>query len=662
MKKYFLIILLFTVLPMFAQSPIDKLSNRLKSKIEIVSDSEKILVWVFFTDKGNDLSDYFANPELVVSQKSLDRRAKLRSESDLIDFTDIPVNQNYINQLVLSGFELRNRSKWFNAVSGFIYVNNINQIIRHSFVMKIDLVGTFAKNSNDLEFIDDDNINDYPDQPAGIHVIDYGNSFTQLDQINVPEVHNLGFNGSGITICVMDAGFGNLTHEVFQNLNIIAMHDFVNGSPVMGSHSHGTAVLSILGGYKEGQLIGPAYASDFILARTEDASSETPVEEDNWIAAVEWADSIGVDITSTSLGYLDYDPPYSSYTWEDMDGNTALITIAGDLAVNKGIFVVNSAGNNGYHSTRNTLGAPADGDSIIAVGAVTSTGTRSSFSSVGPTVDGRIKPDVMAMGSSVYYASLFGNGYSSGSGTSFSCPLVSGVSALLLSANPDITPMELREIFRSTSSNNNNPNREYGWGIVDAMEALNLVPVPVELISLSALYSNGSVKLEWVTSTETNNYGFEIQRKTDNSLFQSIGFISGSGTSTNSITYTFTDNDIQTSRYFYRLKQIDFNGSFEYSDEILIEIPELNDYILFQNYPNPFNPTTKLRFSVPQRSLVRITLNDILGRELALLFNEEMDAGTNEIEIDASSLSSGNYFVKMTSGKVQVIKKITLLK
>ncbi len=198
----------------------------------------------------------------------------------------------------------------------------------------------------------------------------YGQSFTQLNQITVPAVHDLGYTGAGITICSMDAGFSNLAHEVFSTMNIIAMWDFVDNDPDVSGHSHGTATLSTIGGFKEGQLIGPAFGSDFILARTEDDNSETPVEEDNWIAALEWADSIGVDVTTTSLTYLDYDPPFPSYTWEDMDGNTALITIAADFAVGLGIFVVNSASNSGYNPNHNTLGAPADGDSVITVGAV----------------------------------------------------------------------------------------------------------------------------------------------------------------------------------------------------------------------------------------------------------------------------------------------------
>jgi len=655
-------LILISIIPLHSQSPVDKLTGRLKAKIISDQPNTEQLVWIYFTDKGNTTDQFYLNPETVVSRKSLDRRAKVLSSSQAINFQDLPVNNEYLMQLNQLGFKIRNKSKWFNAVSGFARSSELNQISSLPFVQKIDLVAGFSKRKDDIEFQQNEPVLNKSNQPEGIHSLNYGNSFDQNTIIKIPQVHDLGFTGAGITICVMDAGFGNLTHEAFQNMNIIAKYDFVNGSTNMGSHSHGTAVLSILGGFKEGQLIGPAFGANFILARTEDAGSETPVEEDNWVAALEWADSIGVDITSTSLGYLEFDPPYTGYTWEDMDGNTAIITIAADLAVARGIFVVNSAGNEGFHSTRNTLVAPADGDSVVAVGAVNSSGVRASFSSVGPTVDGRIKPDVMAMGSGVYYASLSGNNYWSGGGTSFSCPLVSGAAALILQANPNLTPIELRSILRSTASNSANPNREYGWGIINTLAALNSGTVPVELIAFYGSLLNNKVILEWITATESNNLGFEVERKSDNTSYHTIGFISGNGFSTNRITYNFIDEDLRDSRYYYRIKQIDYDGVYNYSDDIFVDIPFLSEFILYQNYPNPFNPTTTIRYSIPFESQVKITLNDVLGRELSVLYNELTEAGTKEIQLDGSSLSSGNYFVRMVSGNTQKIQKITLIK
>jgi len=263
-------------------------------------------------------------------------------------------------------------------------------------------------------------------------------------------------------------------------MTIVATYDFVDNkvsvvpnAPSSSFGAHGVMTLSTIGGYKPGKLIGPAFKSSYVLARTENDSSETPIEEDYWAKAIEWADSIGIDVASTSLGYLTYDPPYPSWTWEDMDGNTTLITRAADRAVSLGIVVVNSAGNSGYHPSRNTLVAPADGDSVIAVGAVDSFGVRVSFSSVGPTVDGRIKPDVMAMGYKVKAASpTITNGYVLVSGTSLSCPLTAGVAALLLSANPSLTPIQVRDALRQTASNASSPNNLMGWGIINALDAI----------------------------------------------------------------------------------------------------------------------------------------------------------------------------------------------
>jgi hypothetical protein len=317
-------------------------------------------------------------------------------------------------------------------------------------------------------------------QPAGVYDLDYGASFAQLNQISVPSVHRLGIYGQGVVVGVFDNGFRLPNHEAFASMKIIATHDFVDhkvsvvpNNTNTGFGAHGVNTLSTIGGYKPGSLIGPAFAAEFILARTENDSSETPVEEDNWAKAIEWADSIGVDVTSTSLGYLGYDAPYTSWTWQDMNGNTTLITKAADRAVGLGIVVVNSAGNSGYNASQNTLIAPADGDSVITAGAVDISGNRASFSSVGPTFDGRTKPDIMADGVGVTVASSTNpTGYGGANGTSFSCPLSAGVAALIVCANPTLTPIQVRDAMRQTASNHSSPTNTMGWGILNAIAAI----------------------------------------------------------------------------------------------------------------------------------------------------------------------------------------------
>lgn len=251
MKRFIVVFVCLGLLSVYAQSPLEKISPKLQMKMRSETQSGNYLVWVYFTDKGNNTESYLADPLSVVSQKSLDRRAKVLDKSNLIGYSDLPVNQNYVNELITNGFVLKHKSKWFNAVSGYATLNQINQISQLPSVRLLDVVGTFATRTDDVEFQTIESNYDNPQQPSGINTLNYGGSFTQLNQINVPAVHDSGFNGAGVTICVMDAGFSNLTHEVFQSMNIAAMYDFVDGSPVMGGHAHGTATLSLIGGFKE---------------------------------------------------------------------------------------------------------------------------------------------------------------------------------------------------------------------------------------------------------------------------------------------------------------------------------------------------------------------------------------------------------------------------
>ncbi len=648
----------------FAQTNLNKGTTQLNDLINASSYKAELLVWVFFNDKGENTSSYFINPESVVSEKSLKRRAKVFEEGNLISNMDLPVNSEYIEKVVSLGFEVKQKSKWFNGVSGYVTKSEIGLISQLSTVKILDVVHKFKKDYSVEEDASNQSQNKSGNQPVGVNSYNYGQSFTQLNQINVPAVHDMGYTGQGITICSMDAGFDNLAHEVFSSINIIAMWDFVDNDPDVSGHSHGTWTLSVIGGFKEGQLIGPAFGSDFILARTEDdPGSETPIEEDNWIAALEWADSIGVDVTTTSLSYLEFDPPFTSYTWEDMDGNTARITIAADLAVGLGIVVVNSAGNDRSNPTHNTLGAPADGDSVITVGSVRSNGQRSSFSSVGPTVDGRIKPDLMAMGSGVYVAgSSSPTSYGYVDGTSLSCPILAGAAALVLSVDPTLTPMEVLDLLRQTASRSSNPDNLMGWGIINTLDAIELISVPVELTLFSASYVNGSVQLEWVTATETNNSGFEVQKRYEGTSFEKIGFVAGSGSTTVETHYSFTDEHNLVGRIYYRLKQIDLDGGFTFSNEIMVETLIITDYQLSQNYPNPFNPSTTIKYSVPVQSKIKITLYDIIGNEVSTLFDGIQSSGIHEINLKADNLPSGVYFISMTAENFSKVIKITLLK
>jgi subtilisin family serine protease len=672
MKKISLLTLIISLI-VAAQVPVEKTTEQLRRYVSNLQQDSEVLVWIMFTDKGPDVEGSVSFIQSIVSEKSLQRRSKVLPKTSLIDQTDLPIYSFYIDQVQSLGFKLKHKSKWFNAVSGHVHASKLNLISGLPFVKQVDLVTRLPRIYEQKEPEFHIELNDKTQRKVvNPNVYDYGNSLTQLQQINVPALHNLGYTGQGVTICVMDAGFSRLSHEVFSSMNIIAAYDFVNSdsgvgdSTDLGTGSHGTATLSVIGGFKEGKLIGPAFGANFILAKTENTFSETPVEEDNWIAALEWADSIGVDVTSTSLGYLDYDAPFIGYTWENMDGNTARITIAADLAVKKGIVVFNSAGNEGFNSTHNTLIAPADGDSVVAVGAVNSLGTRSSFSSVGNTVDGRIKPDVVAMGSSVTIAgSSSDTVYSTSSGTSFSCPLAAGVAALILSFNPNLTPMQVRDAMRNTASRNQNPDRLYGWGIIDALGAVNAI-IPVELLNFTVVQSNNTVSLSWATATEINNSGFSVERARENSNFNEIGFVAGAGNSTSYKFYNYEDEIDIPGKYHYRLKQINFDGTYKYSPEEEVIISGASEFILYQNYPNPFNPSTNVKYSIPVRANIKLILYDILGNKVGQIFEGTVDAGIYEVKVSANDfsypLSSGIYFVKLVAEGFQRSIKIVLAK
>ncbi len=423
MKRYFSFLMLTAFLSLSFlsfKSSENKIGNMLSKALDNPSGGNYI-VWVYFKDKGPNAMSKLNDPLSIVSQRSLDRRLKVKPAGQLLDFTDVPLYSNYVNSVAANVVKVRHQIKWLNCMSVEANREQITAVANYDFVKGIELVERFVIKNEDNEISSDVSpvfINPNDDPLADTLSYGTGNAVTQITQIKVNLVHNQGIRGQGIMIASFDAGFSNLTHEAFTTypMKIQSTYDFQNNTPTLTGHSHGTATLCLVGGYKPGKMVGPAYGSTFILGRTEVDPTERPVEMDNWIRAALWADSLGADIITSSLGYLDFDPGYTSYTWQDMNGNTLPITIAADLAVNKGILVSNSAGNDGS-STHNTLGGPADGDSVLTVGSVTSSGVRSSFSSVGPTTDNppRIKPDVMAMGSSNYYASTTGNNYSTGS-------------------------------------------------------------------------------------------------------------------------------------------------------------------------------------------------------------------------------------------------------
>ena len=427
-------------------------------EMELGKRGDSYRVWIYFTDKNGSLP-------VEISQKAMNRRAKNGTTENNLWY-DLPVPQGYVDRISSVGITIINESRWLNAVSAVCSISDLDRIVTFPFIDHIKPVIGYRKNS-DIEF---------PDISPYSRDFDYGNAQEQIEQINVHELHEQGYTGEGVRILLLDTGF-DLNHDALNQINVIAQWDVINDDDetanetdeedAEGQDYHGTAVLSTIAANAPGELVGVAFDSEFLLAKTEDVTQEVQQEEDNYVAALEWGEENGADIVSTSLGYLDW------YEYSDMDGNTAVTTIGVDIAVGLGMVCVTAAGNSGNDDWYYII-APADADSVISVGAVWDNGSIASFSSHGPTSDGRIKPEVCARGRQTWCVNPNSTtNYSQLSGTSLACPLVGGAAALIIQARPEWTAMQVREAMMMTASMADSANNTYGHGILNAVNAVN---------------------------------------------------------------------------------------------------------------------------------------------------------------------------------------------
>ncbi|MCD4701518.1 MAG: S8 family serine peptidase [Candidatus Aegiribacteria sp.] len=413
--------------------------------------------WVFFSDRGPDLENRLEirSTELL-NAPSFERRMSVGLiEADELDLEPWSI---YVEQIADAAVcrAVRTRSRFLNAVSISTEKGSLEEILALPFVDHVQPVSSSTFRMPEFHT--------YSGSSTGV-------TAAQLEQIGLDELHSRGWTGAGVIVGVLDSGF-NLVHDVFRDISVLQMYDFVDndsdpsqqaGDPP-GQSDHGTAVLSILGGYVENAFCGGIPDASFILAKTEDISDEYQAEEDYWVQGLEWIELNGGDIVNSSLAYIDW------YTYSDLDGNTAVTTMAADAAASRGMVVFNSIGNSGPDS--GSLLAPSDGDSVFAVGAVDASGNVVQFSSRGPTYDGRIKPDACALGENVSLAFQGTSGYLQGNGTSFSSPLVSSAAGVLYGAHPEWSMIEIMEILRSTASQNSSPDNSAGYGIINAYAAL----------------------------------------------------------------------------------------------------------------------------------------------------------------------------------------------
>ncbi len=414
----------------------------------------------------------------------------------------LAVDADYVARVAQVSGPVRTVSRWLNAVSVEADPPTQEALRQLPFVIGVEPVGRRAAAPRIVPLPAPAPPPAGPKGKAGaLSPVDYGVAAPQLQQIRVDGLHQLGYEGQGIRIAVLDDGF-HTRHRCFGQLRVVATRDFINNDddvtdqtqqPVTGDETrtdqnlHGAQVLSLLAGDDPGRFYGVAPRAEYLLAKTEISATEMPSEEDRWVAGLEWADSLGARVVSSSLGYNLWDDG-TGYTLAQMDGATAVTTVAAEIAVARGLVVVVAAGNEGGNSWGHVT-APADGPGVISVGSVDipSAGLRQPLlaynSSRGPTADGRIKPDVVAPGQGVVVADIRGGDYQRGSGTSFATPLAAGACALLLEAHPDWTPRQVQAALQQTALDLGpaGPDTAYGWGQVDALAASGLQrPVPEE--------------------------------------------------------------------------------------------------------------------------------------------------------------------------------------
>lgn len=423
------------------------------------------LVFVYFKDKPNKAA-FYANPLTELSQKSLDRRLRLGIP---LNDQDAPLHQEYVQNVKDLGFTVKDFSKWMNGVAVNATPAQIAQLEQQNYVQSVE---RFIKHTNRQQATQKINKFEEFNATVGKTEFNYGSGLAQINQVNLRPLHIVGYTGTGITIAVIDTGFprvdtGSAYARIRNNGQIKGGYNFVNKSADIYNTSlnnHGSYCLGTIAGYVENSFVGTAPDADFYLYATEDAANEIPEELLYWTEAAEEADRKGVDVITTSLGYYEFDDPRYNLVYSDMTGSVSFIARAAQIATEKGIFVLAAAGNEGQ-KTWHYIITPADNQKVFTVGAVTSTGASSSFSSYGPNALGVIKPDGSARGSSTYMA--YNNGVTTSSGTSFATPLAAGGVACLIQAFPQKSVNDIHRMLRENASLFPNTTPQMGNGILN---------------------------------------------------------------------------------------------------------------------------------------------------------------------------------------------------
>lgn len=489
-------------------------------------------------DKNN--SPYSVSKPLeFLAQRSVNRRIK---QNIAVITRDLPVNPAYITEIKKIGAKVWYSSRWMNAVLVECRDTALKNILKLSFVKGLEVNGTIdnplsRSGRRSAKF-----------ETSGMEALNYGSAKTQVEMIGADQLHNQSYTGKGMLIGVLDAGFQNVNtiaalKPLFDGKRIVGTYDFVkNETSVYEDDGHGTEVLSCMAAFLPGSMIGTAPDASYLLLRTEDAPSEYIIEEANWLFGAEYADSVGVDIINSSLGYTEFDDVSTSHTYAQLNGNTTIAARAADWAAAAGIVCVVSAGNDGQ-ATWKYISTPADADSIITVGAVNANKMYASFSSQGIPTDPRIKPDLVAMGQSSVVIDPQNGRVTTSSGTSFSSPIMCGMVACYWQANPTLTAVQVIDNLRKLGSQYDKPDKFLGYGIPTLPRILATQSEETEFFKVYPNPSNQTITVE-LLSVNAKNY--------EASLMDIAGKIFWSEPLKNAV-QTFSIEKLASGTYFLRI-------------------------------------------------------------------------------------------------------------
>lgn len=628
-----------------------------------------------------------SDPTAYLSQRAIDRRSRY---GIAIDSTDLPVNTSYITQIKnVPGVTVLNISRWLNAVTiQTSDANALTTINGFSFVRSTSGIAARRGRSNPVDWedskIDDeispaDNYNHRTSKTASDYY-NYGNSFNEIHLHNGEFLHNIGLRGASMQIALLDNGFSNYSSPLFDafdsvnaNNQVLGTWDFVGREQnVSNDGTHGMSCFSTIAANIPGLFIGKAPQANFWLYQTEDNSSEYPIEEFNWACGAERADSSGADVISSSLGYTTFDNASLNHSYADMNGNTTMAAIAADLAAKKGVLVFISngnSGNDGWHF----LSTPADGDSVIAVGAVSAGGEVGGFSSYGPSSDGQIKPDVASVGVSAIVETSAGT-IGAGNGTSFACPNMAGLATCLWQGFPELNNMNIRSALWQSASRANMPDDRVGYGIPDMKRAF--LVLLQQFSSANGTISNCKATLNW-TSKDVSSMKYEIERKIfGEANYSKIAVVAAKPNTPTLTTHSYQKEDslinIPPGTVSYRIRQIldttSANPTGDYIDTVNITFNEScgnttspgQEKISIIPNPAPGAFILRVETSYSVNNLI-IHIMDMKGALVSEYF-ESKTIGRADFDLQVHRLPKGKYVVAVyDDSKLMAAKELIRL-